>query len=124
VSGRWPASLRREAAARREPERPPAAAALGCVPRFAARGSGGSAWQGRTVFVSLLASCGLHKLEPWTYLRDLFCLLPGWPKRRVLDLAPAYWKKTLQDEKTQQRLADNPFRSAVITLDRLHPDDT
>jgi transposase len=76
-----------------------------------------------TVFVSLLASCGLHQLEPWTYLRDLFCLLPGWPKRRVLDLAPAYWKKTLQDEQTQQRLADNPFRSAVMALDRLHPDD-
>ena len=77
-----------------------------------------------TVFVSLLASCGLHKLEPWTYLRDLFCLLPDWPKSRVLDLAPAYWKKTLQDEKTQQRLADNPFRSAVMALDRLHPDDS
>lgn len=76
-----------------------------------------------TVFVSLLASCGLHKLEPWTYLRDLFCLLPSWPKRRVLDLAPAYWKKTLEDEDTQQRLADNPFRSAVMALDRLHPDD-
>ncbi len=76
-----------------------------------------------TVFVSLLASCGLHQLEPWTYLRDLFCLLPGWPKRRVLDLAPAYWKKTLEDEDTQQRLADNPFRSAVMALDRLHPDD-
>ena len=76
-----------------------------------------------TVFVSLLASCGLHQLEPWTYLRDLFCLLPGWPKRRVLDLAPAYWKKTFEDEQTQQRLADNPFRSAVMALDRLHPDD-
>jgi transposase len=77
-----------------------------------------------TVFVSLLASCGLHQLEPWTYLRDLFCLLPGWPKRRVLDLAPAYWKKTLEDEDTQKRLADNPFRAAVVALDRLHPDDT
>ncbi len=76
-----------------------------------------------TVFVSLLASCGLHHLEPWTYLRDLFCLLPGWPKSRVLALAPAYWKQTLQDEHTQQRLADNPFRSAVMALDRLHPDD-
>jgi transposase len=76
-----------------------------------------------TVFVSLLASCGLHQLEPWTYLRDLFCLLPGWPKSRVLDLAPAYWKKTLEDDDTQKRLADNPFRSAIMALDRLHPDD-
>jgi hypothetical protein len=76
-----------------------------------------------TIFVSLLASCGMHTIEPWTYLRDLFCLLPDWPKRRALELAPAYWKKTLQDEQTQQRLAANPFRSAVLTLDRLHPDD-
>ena len=76
-----------------------------------------------TVFVSLLASCGLHQLEPWTYLRDLFCLLPGWPRSRVLELAPAYWKQTFQDEQTQQRLGDNPFRAAVMALDRLHPDD-
>ncbi len=44
-------------------------------------------------FVSLLASCQLHGIEPFAYLRDLFCLLPSWPAKRVLDLAPAYWKK-------------------------------
>ncbi len=43
-------------------------------------------------FVSLLASCQLHGIEPFAYLRDLFCLLPSWPAKRVLDLAPAYWK--------------------------------
>jgi hypothetical protein len=75
------------------------------------------------VFVSRLASCGLHPLEPWTYLRALFCLLPGWPRSRVLELAPAYWKQTLREEQTQPRLADNPFRAAVMALDRLHPDD-
>ncbi|MBK8265380.1 MAG: hypothetical protein IPK80_29130 [Nannocystis sp.] len=26
------------------------------------------------------------------YLRDLLCLLPSWPRSRVLELAPAYWK--------------------------------
>ena len=36
-------------------------------------------------FVSLLASCQLHGIEPWAYLRDLFCLLPSWPVRRVLE---------------------------------------
>jgi transposase len=51
-----------------------------------------------TTFVSLLASCGLHRIAPWAYLRDLFCLLPGWPRRRVLDLAPAYWKQPLEDQ--------------------------
>ena len=75
-----------------------------------------------TVFVSLLASCGLHQVEPWTYLRDLFCLLPTWPSRRVLELAPAYWPRTFEQEEAQRTLADNPFRSAVLALDRVHPD--
>lgn len=34
-----------------------------------------------TTFVSLLASCAMHRLEPWAYLRDLFCLLPSWSIR-------------------------------------------
>ena len=67
-------------------------------------------------FVSLLASCQLHDVEPWTYLRDLFCLLPGWPARRVLELAPLTWKKTLQDQDTQQRLDANIFRRATLGL--------
>ena len=76
-----------------------------------------------TVFVSLLASCGLHQVEPWTYLRDLFCLLPSWPRRRMLELAPAYWPRTVEQEETQRTLADNPFRSAVLALDQVHLDD-
>jgi transposase len=63
-----------------------------------------------TVFVSLLASCQLHGIEPWAYLRDLFCLLPSWPRSRVLELAPAFWQQTLQQEDAQQRLAANVFR--------------
>lgn len=67
-------------------------------------------------FVSLLASCRLHEIEPWAYLRDLFCLLPSWPARRVLELAPANWRKTLEQDDAQQRLASNIFRR--VTLDR------
>jgi len=67
-------------------------------------------------FVSLLASCQLHDLEPWAYLRDLFCLLPSWPARRVLELAPLNWKKTLEDKDTQQRLDANVFRRASLGL--------
>lgn len=67
-------------------------------------------------FVSLLASCQLHELEPWAYLRDLFCLLPGWPRRRVLDLAPANWNETLKNEDAQQRLDANIFRRASLGL--------
>ncbi len=67
------------------------------------------------VFVSLLASCQLHGIEPWAYLRDLLCLLPTWPIRRVLELAPAYWKQTLQQEGAQERLADNIYRQVLLT---------
>ena len=63
-----------------------------------------------TTFVSLLASCQMHGIEPQSYLRDLLCLLPSWPRSRVLELAPAYWKQTLEQEETQQRLASNIFR--------------
>jgi hypothetical protein len=51
-----------------------------------------------TIFVTLLASCQLHGIEPWAYLRDLLCLLPSWPKSRVLELAPAFWQQTLQQQ--------------------------
>ena len=67
-------------------------------------------------FVSLLASCQLHELEPWAYLRDLFCLLPSWPRRRVLELAPANWNQTLKNEDAQQRLDTNVFRRASLGL--------
>jgi transposase len=65
-------------------------------------------------FVSLLASCQLHGLEPWGYLRDLLCLLPRWPKRRVLELAPASWQKTLEHEDVQQRLAAHLYRKIAL----------
>lgn len=67
-----------------------------------------------TIFVSLLASCQLHGIEPWAYLRDLFCLLPAWPRSRVLELAPAFWKQTAEQQDTQQRLAANVFRVATL----------
>jgi hypothetical protein len=44
--------------------------------------------------VSLVASCQLHGLDPEAYLRDLFRVLPTWPKTRMLELAPAHWTVT------------------------------
>lgn len=69
------------------------------------------------IFTSLLASCQLHGIEPWAYLRDVLCLLPGWKKHRALELAPAYWKKTLEDEKTQEILDANIYRRVSLGLD-------
>ncbi len=45
-------------------------------------------------FVSLAASCQLHGIDPEGYLRDLFRLLPVWPKNRMLELAPKFWRAT------------------------------
>jgi transposase len=67
-----------------------------------------------TSFVSLLASCAMQKIEPWAYLRDLFCLIPRWPVHRVLELAPAYWQATLADPAVQQQLDANIFRRATL----------
>ena len=67
-----------------------------------------------TIFVSLLASCQLHGIDPWAYLRDIFCLLRTWPANRLLELAPAFWKQTLQQQDAQQRLAANVFRTVTL----------
>jgi transposase len=68
------------------------------------------------VFVSLLASCALHRIEPLGYIRDLLCLLPRWPRSRVLELAPAHWRKTLEQREAQQALDGNIFRRLVLGL--------
>jgi transposase len=67
-----------------------------------------------TIFVSLLASCRMHRIEPLGYMRDLLCLLPSWPKHRVLELAPAYWQETVARPEVQQALAANIFRQVVL----------
>jgi transposase len=72
------------------------------------------AGQVNATFVTLIASCEMHGLEPWAYLRDLFCLLPEWPRHRVLELSPARWAETLEDEHTQQRLAADVFRQITL----------
>lgn len=63
----------------------------------------GAHWNATTV--SLVASCQLHDIEPWAYLRDVLTLLPSWPAKQVLALAPKYWNETRQQPETQQRLA-------------------
>lgn len=67
-----------------------------------------------TTFVSLLASCQMHHIEPWSYLRDLFCLLPSWPNAKVFDLAPLNWKQTIARPEVKQKLDENIFRAATL----------
>ncbi len=67
-----------------------------------------------TTFVSLLASCRLHEVEPWSYLRDIFCLLPTWPSHRLLELAPLNWATTSKLEEVDTVLKANPYRAATL----------
>jgi transposase len=68
--------------------------------------------------VTLLASCKMHGIEPLGYWRDLLCLLPGWVKSQVLELAPANWKKTIERPEVRAQLEANVFRQYPSVEDR------
>jgi transposase len=65
-------------------------------------------------FVSLLASCRLCGVEPWSYLRDLLCLLPRWPAHQLLELSPVEWNRTRERDDVRRALDANHFRKAVL----------
>jgi transposase len=44
--------------------------------------------------LTLIASARLHRLDPEAYLRDLFRVLPHWPRKRFLELCPRDWLAT------------------------------
>jgi len=44
--------------------------------------------------LSLIASCRLHRLDPFLYLEEILRVLPYWPRERYLELAPARWAAT------------------------------
>lgn len=73
----------------------------------------GAEWN--TIAVSLIASCQLHGIEPWAYLRDVLILLPDWPRDRVLELSPKYWKQTLEQTDARQRLDRSIWRRVSST---------
>jgi hypothetical protein len=73
-----------------------------------------------TTFTTLIASCHLHDIEPEGYLREVMCLLPDWPKSRILELAPCNWKQTRQKPEAQQLLADNIWLVALREIDAFH----
>jgi transposase len=44
---------------------------------------------------SLIASCRLHRLDPYVYIEEILRVLPYWPRDRYLELAPDHWTATL-----------------------------
>ena len=71
--------------------------------------------------VTLIASARHHGLDPAEYLRDLLCLLPTWPARDVLDLAPVNWVATIARPEVRASLARNPFRRISLGESLDHP---
>lgn len=65
-------------------------------------------------FTSLLASCRMHDVEPWSYLRDILCLLPDWPAHRLLELSPLHWKATSGLPDVQRALDANVYRRLTL----------
>jgi hypothetical protein len=43
---------------------------------------------------SVIASCRLHRLDPFQYLDEILRVLPYWPHDRYLELAPKFWPVT------------------------------
>jgi len=50
--------------------------------------------QAAAAIFSIIASCRLHRIEPWRYLDELLRLLPHWPSDRYVELAPKRWNAT------------------------------
>jgi transposase len=43
---------------------------------------------------SVIASCRLHRLDPFVYLDEVLRVLPHWPRHRYLELGPKHWAAT------------------------------
>ena len=62
------------------------------------------------IIQSLISTCKLHDINPYTYLVDVLQRISQHPASDVSDLTPRLWKT---------RFADNPLRALI---DPLHPD--
>ena len=59
------------------------------------------------IIQSLLVTCRLHDINPYTYLVDVLQRVSEHPASRVAELTPANWKK---------KFSDNPMRSDLDTI--------
>jgi len=63
---------------------------------------------------SVVASCRLHALDPYSYLEEILRVLPYWPRDRYLELAPKYWRATRGRLKPEELAA--PLSAFTIPL--------
>ena len=57
------------------------------------------------VLYSLIASCKLHGVNPFDYLRDVLVRVSEHPARDVLALSPKDWKKPAENLDAPQTIA-------------------
>ena len=76
----------------------------------------GLAWY--TTFRSLIASTAVQGLNPHDYLAQMLRLIPHWPKTRVIELAPKYWRTTVEQLDDQQRAIIVPPWEKATALPR------
>lgn len=60
---------------------------------------------------SVIASCRLHRLDPFTYLDEILRVLPYWPRDRYLELAPKHWSRT------RSRLNSEELEAAISAFE-------
>jgi transposase len=57
---------------------------------------------------SLIATCRMHNIDPYTYLVDVLQRIGQHPASKVAELTPRRWK---------ERFAQNPLRSDLYSVD-------
>jgi len=65
------------------------------------------------VIQSLLATCELHGVDPYTYLVDVLQRVGEHPAARVIELTPRVWKTLFADDPLRSdldRARDSPTR--------------
>jgi hypothetical protein len=53
------------------------------------------------VFYSLLGSCKLHNVEPYSYLKNILERLPDHPIKQIDELLPHRWKPRQEEQKPE-----------------------
>lgn len=69
--------------------------------------------EANATLVSVIASCELHDIDPWAYLRDVLTVLPETADLDPLELAPLNWNATRERLVRQGLLPDVAQRPAT-----------
>ena len=77
--------------------------------------------QAAAAIFSIIASCRLHRLDPFAYLDEVLRVLPHWPRHRYLELAPTNWAATRVRLRPEELAA--PLSAFEIPAEAATPSD-